>query len=157
MLYKIRMIRTIEPNLVLGIAAGTELDAILSSAGAESFKVESPETVLARTRFDRRQLRRAGYKRFLDGGSVRYFSRSSVTLKLPRGLPSIQGNLSHELGNLIVGLNDKAGYLLQIGVLLSIQGNLLRAYSRTVEGLAEVELGCVKLSIDGMELGYLEL
>jgi len=151
------MIRTIEPNLVLGITAGTELEAILSSSGAESFKVESPETVLARTRLDRRQLRRAGYKRFLDGGSVRYFSRSSVTLKLPRGLPSISGNLGHELGNLIVGLNDKAGYLLQIGVLLSIHGNLLRAYSRTVEGLAEVELGCVKLSIDGMELGYLEL
>ena len=155
-LYKIKLITATEPDLVVGLATGTELQPILSGSRAISINVEAPEIVLTRSRSDRREIRIAGYRRFLDGGTTRTLPLRKVKVRMPKGFPPLQSRYSRELSNLIVGLLDEKGYLLQIGVLLDFGTGLLKVYSRPIEGVREIELGYVKLSTDGVELGYLE-
>jgi polynucleotide 5'-hydroxyl-kinase GRC3/NOL9 len=155
-LYKIELIETIHPDLVLGIETGKELEPILSRAGA-SMRIEAPQLVLARSRSDRRQIRTASYRRYLDGGKEVAYSRRNVRVRLPNALAISPSTRISEQRNLIVGLMDDEGYLLQIGVLLSLEEEMLRVYSRPTDRLSEIELGYVKLSTEGVELGYLEL
>jgi polynucleotide 5'-hydroxyl-kinase GRC3/NOL9 len=156
-IYKVELIEAIQPDLVLGIATGEELESVLSRSAAISMRIEAPATILERSRSDRRQIRTAGYRRFLDGGKTRTFQLRETRVTLPKGLPSIKSARISELSNLIVGLVDHQGYMLQIGVLLGLEADSLRVYSRPVSRLGEIELGYVKLSTDGVELGYLEL
>jgi polynucleotide 5'-hydroxyl-kinase GRC3/NOL9 len=155
-IYKVDLIETIQPDLVLGIAIGRELEPILSKGAVTSMKIEAPGTVLTRSRTDRREIRTAGYRRFLDGARTGTFSMRETQVRLPKELRSIRMAQSSDLENLIVGLLDDNGYMLQLGVLLSLGEDSLRVYSRPVDRLVEIELGYVKLSTDGVELSYLE-
>ena len=155
-LYKIELIETIHPDLVLGIATGNELDPVLSRTGA-SMMIEAPQLVLARSQSDRRQIRTLSYRRYLDGASTSTLSKRNVQVKLPDALARSGSTRTSDLRNLIVGLLDNEGYLLQIGVLLDLEEETLRVYSRSVDGLSELELGYVKLSLEGVEMGYLDL
>jgi polynucleotide 5'-kinase involved in rRNA processing len=58
---------------------------------------------------------------------------------------------------LIIGLLDERGYLIQIGVLLYTEAETVRVYSRVAKGVRRIELGYVKLTTTGKELGFLEL
>lgn len=156
-IYKIRMIEAIQPELILGISNGTELQPILSRARGRSFRIDAPQNVLARSRSDRREIRTAGYKRFLDGSKTRTYALSDIKLTLPKGVSSVKAATSLDLKNLIVGLLDHEGYLLQIGILEELGRSSLRLHSRAANEVKEIQLGHVKLSIDGVELGYLEL
>ena len=84
------------------------------------------------------------------------YSLLETTLKIPNRLKSIHSVPIWLLRNLIVGLLDAQGYLLQIGILQNLDENSFSVYSRPVEGLRDVEVGNVKLSPSGVELGYLE-
>jgi polynucleotide 5'-hydroxyl-kinase GRC3/NOL9 len=155
-LYKIELIETIHPDLVLGISTSRELEPILSKAGA-SMRIEASQLVLARSRSDRRQIRTASYRRYLDGGRTTAYPRRNVRVRLPDALARSGSTQISIVRNLIVGLVDNEGYLLQIGVLLDLEEEMLRVYSRSTDRLSEIELGYVKLSTDGVELGYLDL
>lgn len=155
-MYKLDLISAIKPDLVIGISTGTELDPILSASATRSMRVEVSQVVLTRSRTDRRDIRSASYRRFLDGGAVRTLSLRNVQAKMPNGLPPIQRWQSRDLQNLIVGLLDDEGYLLQIGVLLSFDGEFIKVYSKPFARVREIELGYVRLSTGGIELGYLE-
>jgi len=154
-LYKIQLIETIHPDLVLGIATGNELDPILSRTSA--MRIEAPQLVLARSRSDRREIRTASYRRYLDGGRGITYSRRNIRVRLSNDSAISHLTRISEPRNLITGMLDDEGYLLQIGVLLNLEDDVLRVYSRPADGLCEIELGCVKLSTEGVELGFLEL
>ncbi len=156
-LYKIKLIDAIDPDLVLGIATENELQPILSGSRVRSMNVEPSQEVLARSRSDRRKIRTAGYRRFLDGGKTRSIPLQGVNVTFPNGFPSAQGPRRHELNNLIVGLLDDQDYLLQIGVLGGIEKDALKIYSRPAEGLRKIEFGFIKLSTGGIELGFLDV
>ena len=156
-MYKLDLISAVKPDLVIGISAGTELDQIFSVSAARSMRVETSNVALTRSRSDRRDIRIASYRRFLDGGAVRALSLRNVQVRMPKGLPPIQRWQSRDLQNLIVGLLDNEGYLLQIGVLLGFDGEFIRVYSRPFARVREIELGFVRLSTEGIELGYLEI
>ena len=156
-LYKVRLISAIDPDLIIGIARHNELDPILSGSKASSLRVEAPEEVLTRSRTDRRELRTAGYRRFLKGAATKTFQLQSVRVKLPRGIPELQQVPRRDLRNTIVGLLDNEGFLLGIGVLLEFEKNSLRIYSKIVQDVSVIELGLVKLSLDGTETGFLTL
>jgi polynucleotide 5'-hydroxyl-kinase GRC3/NOL9 len=155
--YKLGLIAAIKPDLVIGIPTGTELEPILSASAARSIRVEASHAVLTRSRTDRHELRNAGYRRFLEGGCARTLSLRNVHATMPDGLAPFQRWQSRDLENLIVGLIDGDGYLLQIGVLLRFEKGYLQIYSRPAEGVREIEIGYVRLSTDGIELGYLEI
>jgi polynucleotide 5'-hydroxyl-kinase GRC3/NOL9 len=154
--YKAELIETIQPDLVLAIAVGTELESVISRISSASMRIEAPTTILTRSRSDRREIRTAAYRRFLDGGRMRTYSPQQTRVKMPPGVKLAQFAGKPELRNLLVGLLDQEGFLLQIGVLLGFEKELVRVYSRSADLLKEIELGYVRLTTDGVELGYVE-
>jgi len=155
-LYKIQLISAILPDLVIGIGTSTELQSILSVPKARSMIVEAPEKALPRSRSDRRAIRNAGYRRFLNGGAVQTVPLDTVEVRKPTELPSLTTPLKDNLKNLLVGLLNEHGYLLRIGILMNAEHDFLKIFSRSVERSRIVELGYVKLSTDGTELGYVD-
>lgn len=154
--YKIRMMAATEPDLVIGVATGGELQPILSGSGARALNVDTAKEVLARSRSDRRETRITGYRRFLEGARTRTISLRTVDLSSPVGFPPANGPKARELNNLIVGLLDDEGYMLEIGVLMGFANDAARVYCRSLERVHKIEVGYLKLSKDGTELGYFE-
>jgi len=152
-LYKIRMISSLDPDLVVGISGGSELQPILSGSKARSLTATVPEVVLARSRSDRRELRGAGYRRYLEGASVRTLSLRNVRLTIPVSLRGLDRRMWRDA---IVGLLDSDGFLLEIGIVRELTEDSIKVYAREAKDVREVELGYVKLLADGAEIGNLE-
>jgi polynucleotide 5'-hydroxyl-kinase GRC3/NOL9 len=148
--YKSRMISTIKPDIVIGIGSKTELQPIMNATQAEWIFVEPSHALLPRSRNARREHRTYGYRRFLEGGTIH-----TISLKLLKLNPVIHHFRASDLHNLITGLLDERGYLLHIGVLTKLEESSLRVFARSVLGVTSIELGYVKISMDGSELGYL--
>lgn len=154
--YKIDLIAQTKLDLVIGLGFGNELQPILAGSGAQSMAVEPAKDVLSRSRSDRRKIRIDGYRRFLDGGSVRTFTSPEVQLSIPENLSFLNKSKPSELRNIIVGLLDEKRYLVQIGVLLAFELRVVRVYCRPAEGIRTIELGYLKLATNGNELGFVE-
>lgn len=162
--YKARMTEELRPELVIGIASGRELDPILNSIKRPALLVHAPDIVRERDRENRRELRESNYRRYLDGGRRTRYRTDAVKLVAAesgrelslRDIGGVEqlGNLS----NLLLGLLDERGLLLEIGVLLGVDrgGEAVNVYSRPTTGVSTIELGSVKLSTQGAELGYLD-
>ena len=155
--YKIKMIEAIKPDIVLGISVGDEIQSILSGSRARSLSVEAPQNILVRSRSDRREIRTAGYRRFLEGGKTRTYSLHDIALRLPDGIKRSNMQKDTALRSLIVGMLDERSFLVQIGVLLELGAHSLQAYSRPAISVRTIEVGCVRLSTDGVEIGYIGL
>lgn len=154
--YKIGMIDATEPDVVIGLANGTELQPILSGSRAHSLSIETAKEVLARSRSDRREIRSTNYRRFLEGARTRAISMQGISFSTPKGFPQLDGSNAQELSNLVVGLLNNDGYMLQIGILIETGNMTARIYCRPVQALRKIEVGYVKLSKTGSELGYFE-
>jgi polynucleotide 5'-kinase involved in rRNA processing len=141
---------------VVGLANGTELQPILSGSRARSLRVGTAKAVLERSRSDRREIRTVNYRRFLEGGKIRTVSLRDVNISTPRGLPRVDEPRAWELSNLVVGLLNGDGYMIQIGILIDVGDQTARIYSRPAESVRRIEVGYVKLSTAGTELGYFE-
>lgn len=114
------------------------------------------QEALAWFRSDRRAIRTASYRRFLEGAKVRSISLQTVVLSTPTGFPRIDSFSRRKFEGLIVGLLDDSGYLLHIGIFMGISKDTVSVYSRSIEGVRTIEVGYVKLSLDGREIGYFE-
>jgi polynucleotide 5'-hydroxyl-kinase GRC3/NOL9 len=154
--YKMKMIETIEPDLVIGISTRNELQPILTGSKAKCLQVQPPEQVLPRTRSDRRQLRTLQYRKFLDGGTIKTIRTRGVLLKDPHGPINLRESTYREYVGLIAGLLDQHGFMLEIGVTMSLDRDLLKIHTRSVEKVKQVEIGRVRLTTDGVELGYVD-
>ncbi|MGP8127587.1 MAG: Clp1/GlmU family protein [Candidatus Bathyarchaeia archaeon] len=154
--YKIDLISRIKPDLVIGLGFGNELQPILAGSRAQSMSVEPASEVLSRSKSDRRKIRVNGYRRFLDGGSMRTFTLREVQVSIPESLSFLAKSKASELRNLIVGLLDENRYLAQIGVLLTFEFGTIRVYCKPAEEIRTIELGYLKLSTNGNELGFVD-
>ena len=152
--YKIDLIAQTKPDLVIALGFGNELQPILVRSRAQSMTVEPATEVLSRSKGDRRKIRVNGYRRFLDGGSVRTFNLREVQLSIPESLAFLSKSKRSELSNVIVGLLDEKGYLVQVGVLLAFELGRVRVYCKPAEGIRTIELGYLKLLTNGNELGF---
>jgi polynucleotide 5'-hydroxyl-kinase GRC3/NOL9 len=154
--YKMKMIEALEPDLVIGISIRNELQPILSGSKAKCLQVQPPGHVLPRTRSDRRQLRTLQYRKFLDGGTVKTIPTAGVLLKGPHGPINFRESTYGEYTGLIAGLLDPDGFMLEIGVTMSLERDLVKIHTRWVGKVKQVEFGQVRLTADGVELGYVD-
>jgi len=98
--YKISLMKTFGPAVVVGIQKGDELEKILRAAEVEGFKVlrvESPSRVTPRDKSERRRLREQGYHKFLRGAVTRIIPLSWTKLEytpLSNGTPPTSKRLS---------------------------------------------------------------
>lgn len=88
---------------------------------------------------------------------MRTFTLREVQLSIPESLSFLGKSKGSELSNLIVGLLDQNQYLVQIGVLLAFEPGTARVYCKPAEGIRTIELGYLRLSTNGNELGFVEL
>lgn len=155
-LYKMRLIEIIQPDLVIGISASNELRPILESSRAKCLQIHPSKQVLPRTRNDRRQLRTLQYRKFLDGATAKTIRTSAVLLKGLNGQIPPRDSKYTEYAGLIAGLLDEHGLMLEIGVTLNLDSEFLKIYTRSTDKVREVEFGQVRLTTNGVELGYLD-
>jgi len=153
--FKTRMINSLHPNLVLGLARRRELQPILSSTRAESMIIDSAKQVLPRSRRNRREIRFSGYRRYLEGGKTTAIPLRELQLSTPQGFPGIRSSRIQELYDLIVGFTGEDGYLIQIGIFGGTEDNMAYFFCRGIASLRRVEFGYVRLSVSGRETGYI--
>jgi len=155
-LYKIDLIGVINPDLVIALAGGDELQPILAGSRSTSLSVDIAKDALARSRGDRRKIRHANYRRFLEGGKTWTICSRDVEIVAPNDSLIIHAQRKREFENLGVGLLDREGYMLQLGILMNIENESVRVYSRSVDNVRRLDIGQVRLSTSGIELGYHE-
>lgn len=72
--YKVRLIETVDPDHIVTIQTGDELDPIISSVKERNIiAIESPENIKKRDQKTRRLLRGFAYKKHLKGSKIRSF------------------------------------------------------------------------------------
>jgi polynucleotide 5'-hydroxyl-kinase GRC3/NOL9 len=154
MLYKVNLLTEVTPDLVLALAYSNELEGILGNASFNALKVDASKEVLERSRVDRRAIRTEGYRKFLEGAVTQNIDLKKTQLSLqPLDRAEIAGDGA--LRNLIVGILDARGFLLEIGILIDVEGQLAKIFSRATGAFSKVEVGYVKLSTSGREIGFL--
>ena len=149
--YKVKMINELAPDIVVGIERVHEIDGILDSVNAMSIRIQPPDFIKARSREQRKRLRENSYRRFLTDAKT-------ITLPVDMVKTASGAHLqNHE--NPIVGLLDCDRFLLSIGILKEIHGKrrLAKIYSPEVTELASVEVGAVRISESGKEIGEPEI
>ena len=153
--FKIRLITELNPTLLLGLGFGDELQPILGSVDAPTLMAEPAKAVLTRSRAERRNIRENGYRRFLDRGVRSVVPLEKVHFSYPKHFPPLNATNRLALHNLIVGILNDAGYLMQIGILLDVDRDSVHLYSRQADDIHRIELGCIKLTTSGREIGFL--
>jgi len=160
-LYKLQMLDELHPDITVGIG-GSEISPVLQVGNRTALLVASPDTIKERTRIDRKELRSLGYRKYLAGASLKTFqvdgvkARSCLTLEnlnLTRASRAQVGNLK----DAIVGFLDADDLLQEIGILKEAipSTGILRIWSRILNTPSKIEIGDVRLSDDGRELGHL--
>ena len=155
------MLDELHPDITVGIG-GSEISPILQAGNRTALLVASPDTIKERTRIDRKELRSLGYRKYLAGASLKTFRvdgvkiRSCLTtenLDLDRVPRAQVGNLK----DAIVGFLDADDSLQEIGILKEAvpSARTVRIWSRILNAPSKIEIGDVKLSNDGRELGHL--
>jgi polynucleotide 5'-kinase involved in rRNA processing len=155
-LYKSKLISTIKPDIVIGIGSRTELQPIIDISRAKWMTVEPSHVVLQRSRNDRRVIRNFGYRRFLQGSYVHTVSLKHMNMRIRTSLREPLSQQSSDLDNLIIGLLDGEGFMLHVGILMRIEDECLKVFTRSIQGVKGFEIGYVKISTAGSELGYFE-
>jgi len=80
--YKLRLVDSLKPDVVVGIQQNDELLHILSGIGnAKVYIVDSPSAIKKRDREKRKILRELSYKKYLRGGKVQSFLINWINLE----------------------------------------------------------------------------
>jgi polynucleotide 5'-hydroxyl-kinase GRC3/NOL9 len=154
-LHKIRLINAINPDLIIAFARGNDLEPILIGSRSTSLNVDIAKDALARSQGDRRKIRTANYRRFLEGAKTWTIRAQDVEIS-PNDIPIIHGQGKFELENLVVGLLDDERYMLELGILMNFDNDSFRVYARSVDGVRKVDIGQIRLLTDGSEIGYFD-
>jgi polynucleotide 5'-hydroxyl-kinase GRC3/NOL9 len=159
-LYKLQMLDELHPDITVGI--GSEISPILQVGNRTALLVASPDMIKERTRIDRKELRSLGYRKYLAGASLKTFqvdgvkTRRCLTLK-NLDLARVSRAQVWNLKDAIVGFLDADDLLQEIGILKETvpSTGTLRIWSRILNIPSKIEIGDVRLSNDGQELGHL--
>ncbi len=116
--YKVRLVKTVAPNVVVAIQNENELASILSELnGVEALTVDSPKEVKKRDRETRKLLRESAYKKHLRDAKVRSFPSSWVEidgdLKLgTENKPELKSRIEVIVGRRVVHCEETSNYIL---------------------------------------------
>jgi len=80
--YKVKLVEAVDPDYVVAIRTGDELDPLISSLkDRRILTIDSPENIKKRDRETRRLLRGFAYKKHLKGSKIRVFPSSWVKVE----------------------------------------------------------------------------
>jgi len=152
--YKLQLLHSLRPNLLLGLSSNNELDSILEQQQWTTLRLEVSSCARTRTREERRKTREEGYKRFFWNSKHLNFNLN--TIKLRTFNKSRQQRIDQDSTHrgTLAGLLNEEGMLLSVGRIVRIQNGILRVTTTTGEKPRIVELGAVILSSRFAEVGY---
>jgi len=152
--YKLELLNSLRPNLVLGLSSNNELDPILEKQQHTTLRLEASRFARTRTREERKKTREEGYRRFLQ--NLKNLDLNLNTIRLRTYGKSREQRIdqgSTQRGTL-AGLLDEKEVLLSIGRIVRIRNGIVRVTTEAVERPRIVELGAVILSAKFLEIGY---
>jgi polynucleotide 5'-hydroxyl-kinase GRC3/NOL9 len=159
-LYKLQLLDALQPNLTM-VIRGKETSSLLQTRH-RTLLLGSPDTIRERTRIDRRELRSLGYQKHLAGAAPRNLHLDGTRLRYclasnDLDLDRISRLQLEAMKGVIVGLLDADDFLQEIGVLKDLvrSTRTMRVWSRPSSTPSKIEIGDVKLSDEGRELGHL--
>jgi len=152
--YKLQLLHSLQPNLLLGLSSNKELDPLLEQQQWTTLRLEVSSCARTRTREERKKTREEGYRRFFFNSKHLNFNLN--TIKLRTFNKSRQQRIDQDSTHrgTLAGLLDEEGMLLSIGRIARIQNGFLRVTTTTGEKPRIVELGAVILSSRFAEVGY---
>jgi polynucleotide 5'-hydroxyl-kinase GRC3/NOL9 len=147
--FKGELIQAIKPDIVLLVGPTGTLQNLVADSKVRCQHVAASRSVAVRSRRQRMELRRIGYRRFLRGAVARTYPIRKLNMK-----PSAQPDWKSFtlMKHLIVGLLDSSRFMMQIGIILDLNSDSVRIYSRCRFNPDSVEVGKIRLSMDGAEL-----
>jgi polynucleotide 5'-hydroxyl-kinase GRC3/NOL9 len=152
--YKLQLLSSLQPNLVLGLSSNNELDPILEQQQYTTLRLEASRFARTRTREERKKTREEGYRRFLQ--NPKHLDLNLNTIKLRMFNKSRQQRIDQDSTHrgTLAGLLDEKGLLLSIGRIVRIRNGKVRVTTAAKDMPRIVELGAVILSSRFAELGY---
>jgi polynucleotide 5'-hydroxyl-kinase GRC3/NOL9 len=151
--HKLRLLESLQPDLILGLSLDHELDSILAQQKYPILQLKASKFARTRTREERKKAREEGYRRFLQNPT--HLELRLNTIKLRTFTPRQQrlDQASRYKGTL-VGLLDEKEELLSIGRIVRIENDIVRITTVAKRTPKTVELGTVILSSRFDEVGY---
>jgi len=143
--YKIELVNTASPSLVIGLGNEEVLKPILKEVFTPYIILEAPRFIRKRSQEERRILREDSYKSYLRNGK---------TLVLPINQIEIRTfNASSYEVNTLLGLLNKDEWLIGLGILKEFKDKAIKIYASIKrEDIKIVEFSGVKVNEEGKEL-----
>lgn len=152
--YKAQVVDLFCPNVIVAIQEADELKPILERLrDSRIIVVETPKTIKKRSREVRKALRELAYKKYLKDAKFKSYILNYIEIRgSSEGVDSPVG-LERDEG-LLVGLEDREGRFLGIGILSAINHDrrTLKVYTPVTEPSPRILLGQVRLSFGGNEI-----
>ena len=152
--HKLQLLNSLQPNLVLGLSLGHELDHILELQQFPTLRLEASGFARKRTREERKKAREEGYRRFLQNPKHLNLRLNTITLRMFNALSQQRINRDSTHKGTLAGLLDEKGVLLSIGRIVRIGNGIIRVTTTAEEMPRTIELGAVILSSIFDEIGY---
>ena len=152
--YKLQLLHSLQPNLLLGLSSNKELDPLLEQQQWTTLRLEVSSCARTRTREERKKTREEGYRRFFRNSKHLNFNLNTIKLRTFNKSRQQRIDQDSTYKGTLAGLLDEEGMLLSIGRIARIQNGFLRVTTTTGEKPRIVELGAVILSSRFDEVGY---
>ena len=152
--YKLQLLHSLRPNLLLGLSSNKELDPILEQQQWKTLRLEVSSCARTRTREERKKTREEGYRRFFRNSKHLNFNLNTIKLRTFNKSRQQKIDQDSTYKGTLAGLLDEEGMLLSVGRIVRIQNGILRVTTTTGEKPRIVELGAVILSSRFDEVGY---
>ncbi len=145
--YKARLLRELEPQLVLGISSNGELDNLLELQKCTVLKLNRSPFARTRSREERRRARELGYRRFLQNAKRVDLKLKDVKLRRSDNYErQLRLDTNEDFRGVLAGLLDQQENLMSIGRVERLGNELITLTAKMEEVPAIVELGAVTLS-----------
>ncbi len=145
--YKARLLRELDPQLVLGISSNAELDNLLDLQKCTVLKLNRSIYARTRSREERKKAREFGYKRFLQKAKRVDLKLRDVKLRRSDSYQSqLRLDTNDDLRGVLAGLLDEKEDLISIGRVQRVGNGLITLTTAMEEFPTIVELGAVVLS-----------
>ncbi len=137
-------IELLEPEMIVGIERGAELEPLASAYSHFTWvRLKVPEVVREKAPEERRAARRERFRRYF--ANARVVEAELSELRLQRG--------SKVLRHMLVGVADGRGRTLGLGIVEDMRGSMVRLLTPVREEVQVLQLGSLLVSRSGEELG----
>ena len=152
--YKLDLLNTIRPGLVLGISSEAELDPILEFQKNTTLNLEKSAYARTRSREERKRAREHGYQRFLQGARRREFRLGDVKLRRYDSYKQLKIREEENFRGVLGGLLGEDERLMSICRVEGLRGSAITVRTSLQSTPRIIELGAIVLSPKYEEVGF---